>query len=673
MPDEQSPKTRATPGSDVFVSYASQDAAVADAIVEALEGAGLKCWIAPRDVVPGEFYAGAIVHAIDAARVVVLVLSESAAASQHVLREVERASSRKHPVVSFRTDLAPLPADLEYFINTSHWLDASTTGVAGALPKLVAAVQRAVGLGAAEDPARATGPAGPASPATPRPAPPTRAVAPPSRVVIALTAVIAVAFAYVVVDKFWLSKHQAAAPAGPTIATPASEKSIAVLPFVDMSEKKDQEYFADGMAEQIIDTLAKIPGLKVIGRTSSFQFKGRNEDLRTIGSKLNAQYVLEGSVRKVGNRVRVTAQLIDSRDGTQRWANAYDRPVSDVFQMQDEFATALVRALELTVVPLDFHAKHAISSIEAYDAFLRGRYALDRLDPEGVEQAVGYFQQALDLDDQFAPAAVYLGLAYLFQGEWGLAPPRTAFEKARKAADLAIKLDHTSAPPHGVLAALHQSYDWNWIAAEDEINQAIRLSPHDASVLAVSARQSFITGRLDDAARLLAASIARDPLVPWVHLALGWVQQRRGNLVEAEASARRTLEISPTYAGAHYSLGLILLARGEPEAALTEMQKESIEGGQLGGICIAYFALGRMTESNQALTRMLKDQAEDNAFGISEVYAFRGENDKAFEWLDRAYAQRDPSLYLIKGDPPFQKLASDPRYRAFLRKMNLPE
>jgi hypothetical protein len=264
----------------VFVSYASADAAVANAIVETLERRGLRCWIAPRDVKPGGQYADAIVGAINDAMAVVLVLSSSAVASSHVSREVERAASKHKPIIAFRIDVASSSRSLEYFLGESQWIDVPAQGMPAALAKLETAIGQESSRGNAADRTDASEPA--------------QGAAGRAKLVSIAALVIGVGVAAAVgVHFWWSSSHKAAQPAAVVI----SDKSIAVLPFVDMSEKHDQEYFGDGMAEEILDLLAKIPGLTVIGRTSSFQFKGKNEDLRSIGTKLNAAYVLEGSVR----------------------------------------------------------------------------------------------------------------------------------------------------------------------------------------------------------------------------------------------------------------------------------------------------------------------------------------------------------------------------------------
>ena len=357
--------------SDVFISYASQDAAVAAALVEALERRGIACWIAPRDVKAGALYADSIVRAISGAKAFVLVLSESAIASSHVGKEVERASSKKRPIIALRVDAAPLTPALEYFLSESQWVEARAGNMEAAYSRLIDAIREPEQTGPGIIPAVTSGTsAGTASAA--------HLQSRRNRVLLAAgLAVVAVALAALLADKFWLAKHVTAEePAAATNVV--SDKSIAVLPFTDMSEKKDQEYFGDGMAEEILDLLAKIPGLTVIGRTSSFQFKGKNADLRTIGTQLNAAYVLEGSVRKSGDQVRITAQLINTRTGTHEWSETYDRHIGDVLKLQDAIAAAVVRELQLTVASGSLNPRSTPKNADAYDLILRGRHALDR-------------------------------------------------------------------------------------------------------------------------------------------------------------------------------------------------------------------------------------------------------------------------------------------------------
>jgi TolB-like protein len=649
MTEESANQTASS--SDVFLSYASQDAAVANSIVEHLESQGLKCWLAPRDVKPGAKYADAIVRAINEAKAVVLVMSGSAVDSAHVAREVERAASKRKPIIPFRVDTTALNPELEYFLSNSQWIDVTKLGMPAALAKL----KEAVGLGAAtwsaQSMARSSGGRKP--------------VAILAAVVIGLAVVVALSL------QVWRSNHRAVqAPAAAAI----TDKSIAVLPFVDMSEKKDQEYFADGMAEEIIDLLVKVPGLKVIGRTSSFQFKGKTEDLRTIGTQLGVAYVLEGSVRKSGDRLRVTAQLINSRDGTQLLSQTYDRDLIDVLKMQDEIATKVARALQIEMGVRDyFVSRPALRSPEAYTLFVQGQHADMLQGPQGWEKAVSENQRALDLDASFTEAAGVLASLYQYGGFVGYVPRDVAFEKARHFAELALKLDPNSAMAHALLGSIYNSYAWDWLAAGKEIDLALGLAPNYPVALWAATVHSLTVGNWDDALKHVNALQELDPLSPDSYFWLSVVQLRRGRLTDSDVAIRRALELSPAYAGGPYTLGLVLLARRQPDAALAEMRKEPLDAARLIGSALAYFALKRNADSDAALAQLLKNYAAHIPAETAAVFAFRDESDEAFKWLERAYEQKDLLLYRIKFTPEFDKLHDDPRYKAFLKKMNLPE
>jgi adenylate cyclase len=650
---EDAPNHQALGSGGVFISYASRDAAVANSIVENLEKQGLRCWVAPRDVKPGAQYADAIIRAINEAKALVVVLSSSAMDSSHVAREVERAASKHKQIISFRIDGAPLSAELEYFLSNSQWIDVPVLGMPGALAKLAQAVGQGSGQTRAADPVIASN--------TDRKK---------RRLAIAAAMVIGIAVAVALGVHFWSSSHNGVkAPAIGVI----SDKSIAVLPFTDMSEKKDQEYFADGMAEEILDQLVKIPGLTVIGRTSSFQFKDKNEDLRTIGAKLNAAYVLEGSVRKVGDQVRITAQLIDTRTGTHEWSETYDRHIGDVLKLQDAIAAAVARELQLTVAAGYLQSRSSLKNANAYDLILRGRHAADRFDKDGLEEAVALFKQALDRDPTSADAGAGLAYAYYNLGAYGFLAPEVAYEQSRRAATNVLKLDPRNASAHWTLGSIHLLYDWNWAAAEQDYQQVATLAPGTGDALNGKAWLSRVLGRWDEGLSQIKAALAQDPLNPDSYECLAWIQMGRAHLSEAEAAMRRALDIRPTYAWGHFMLGLALLESGNTQSALLEIQQEQQEIAQLSGLAMVYHALGRAADADTTLARMIKEQAADNAFHIASVYAFRGQSDEAMLWLDRAYAQKDFSLFLIKGYLPLQSLAANPRFKALLRKMNLPE
>jgi TolB-like protein/Tfp pilus assembly protein PilF len=654
----------------VFISYASQDATVAQRLCTALEAAGFPCWIAPRDVRAGESYAGAIVQAINSCRMMVLVLSQGAIASPHVLREVERASSKRRPVLSVRLDATRLPPDLEYFLSANQWLDASAKSIEQILPVLVESVRNHEGgmngqaLGASS---RAAGIL---------PGAVTGSIKSPFgwrlRATAIALAVAAVGLAYVLTNKLWLSKQIASGQAKTAATNVVSDKSIAVLPFVDLSEKHDQEYFGDGMAEEVIDRLVNIPGLRVIGRTSSFQFKGRNPDLRTVGEQLGVNYVVEGSVRKSADHVRVTAQLIDARDASHLWSETYDRSADDALRTQGEIATSLSRSLEVGIGADRAQSEGRLKNDTAYDLYLRGRFAAERGDADGMATGITYLRQALDADPSFSDAAVALALTYYDQAFESL-EPSGVFESARHAAASALTLNPKLGLAHAILGAIHNDYDWDWTGADLEFKQAIALAPHDGRVLTMAADHVIALGQLDPARQMLKQALAYDPLLADAYSELAWTEWCAGRYEESLIAARKVLEIDPTYDWGHVSVGQALLYRGDAAAAITEFKLQSNLMEQASGLSLAYHALSRATDSNAALTRLISGGSANYAYEIAEVYAYRGERDESLKWLERAYVQKDATLKWIARDPTMTNLQSDPRYKTFLRKMNLPE
>ena len=459
---------------DVFISYASQDKAVANAVCKYLESAGVACWIAPRNVTPGEFYAESIVHAIDSAKAAVLVLSQHTANSQHVLREIERATSKRHHVVTFRTDTAPLPVGLEYFLNTSQWLDASASGVNRALPKLLEAVRSAI----AQSPGAARAGAGQST--TSRMSQSQRGI------LVALAALIVIALGYVMVDKLWLPKRvdEQKAPVKALTTPPEKsattrailDKSVAVLPFVDMSEKKDQEYMSDGIAEELLNLLAQVPDLRVIARTSSFAFKGKNVEIAEIGEKLGVAYVLEGSVRKSGKTMRISAQLIRTADSTHLWSETYDRPLDDIFKVQDEIANAIVQAMQIRLAGGEAsRRKGGTLNLEAYQLYLRATSALNQNTQESLDAAGNYLDQAIKLDPGYGMAWYEQATVVSMKTDNAWLAPTEGWERVRQLAQHALQLSPDLAEAHARLQWAYMSLDWDWPAAEAEGRRALPL------------------------------------------------------------------------------------------------------------------------------------------------------------------------------------------------------
>ena len=520
------------------------------------------------------------------------------------------------------------------------------------------------------------------APAPPAPAPSESVAAVPpssSSVAVAPTAaapgsrwkiLVPVGVVLVVAAAFWLGRG-GRGPAG-TAAQPGTA-SIAVLPFVNMSSDKEQEYFSDGLSEELLNDLAKIPGLRVAARTSSFQFKGKTEDLRTVGEKLNVATILEGSVRKEGNRVRITAQLIKVADGFHLWSETYDRELKDIFGVQDEIARSVAGSLKVALLGGKTATPSAQgTNAEAYNACLQGRYFYERRSKENVEKAIGYYEQAIKLDPGYAPAWVGLAEARSLQAGHGYLPAEEGYRKAREAVERALALDANLAEAHAAMGWIKMSYDWDWAGADASYQRALALEPGNATVVWRAAELAANLGRFEEALAQDRRAVELDPLNVSTHIYLGEHAFRAGRLEEAAAAFKKALELNPERPFSHTGLGLVYLAQAHPQEALAEMEREREPFFRLGGQALAYHALGRKKEAGTALAEFVTKYHTEGAFQIAELYAFRGEADRAFEWLERAYAQRDPGLAQMKGDPQLKSLERDPRYAAFLKKMRLP-
>ncbi|MGI9103272.1 MAG: adenylate/guanylate cyclase domain-containing protein [Terriglobales bacterium] len=449
--------------------------------------------------------------------------------------------------------------------------------------------------------------------------------------------------------------------------------SIAVLPFVDLSAEKNQEYFSDGLAEELLNDLTKVPGLRVAARTSSFQFKGKTGDLREVGEKLNVAAILEGSVRKEGRRVRITAQLIKTADGFHLWSETYDRQLNDIFAVQEEIARSVAASLKMTLL----EAKSGSGSTragnsEAYTLYLQGRYFLDRRTKEGLEKAIGCYEQAVKLDPGYAAAWAGLAAARSRLADSGYVPLDRTYAQARQAAARALELDPDFAEAHAAMGSIQQRYDWDWTGADSSYKKALELEPGNAAVIRGAAEQAIAMGRLEDALVLDRRAANLDPLGAATQYSLALHAYFAGHFDEAIAASRKALELSPGHVQAHMLLGNIYLAQARPQDALTEIEKEPETVWRLFGRTLTYHALGRKKESDAALAEIVTKFHEEAAYQIAEACAFRGEADCAFKWLDKAYAQRDGGLTQMKGDLLLKKLEHDPRYAAFLKKMRLP-
>ncbi len=461
---------------------------------------------------------------------------------------------------------------------------------------------------------------------------------------------------------------------GPTVSPRPVASSIAVLPFADMSPEKNQQYFSDGLAEELLNHLAKTPGLRVAARTSSFQLRDKSADLRDIGKKLGVATILEGSVRKEGKRVRIAAELVKAEDGFQLWSGTYDRDLNDVFAVQDDIARAITGELKLRLLNASSGSvpQRAISS-EAYNAYLQGRYFYERRTQDDLNRAYEYFQQAVKLDPNYARGWSALAWVLITRGEGGEGSTfEQGYRDGRTAAETALQLDPGLAEAHAAIGRIKRGYEWDWAGADAAFQKALALEPQNSVVLLGASSLQASLGHFDEAVSLNRRAVEIDPLSVTAHVALGIHAYYAGQHELAIDAYQKALAISPDGPEAHYLLGLVYLAKSKPQQALAEFEKNHPNSERAVGQALAYSALGRKTEADAALQQLINAYHEQAAYQIAEVYAFRGEADRAFEWLGIARSHKDAGLAAIKGDPLLKNLSSDPRFETFLRKMGLP-
>jgi TolB-like protein/class 3 adenylate cyclase/Flp pilus assembly protein TadD len=478
--------------------------------------------------------------------------------------------------------------------------------------------------------------------------------------------IVVLSFLSLIVAAYFIFKNFSLATGKPV------DKSIAVLPFVDMSAGKDQEYFSDGLSEELINLLAKIPELKVIGRTSSFSFKGKNEDLRNIAEKLGVAHILEGSVRKDGNKLRVTAQLIRAGDGTHLWSESYDRNQESIFKIQDEIARDVVQQLKLKLIDFASSAGSGTGNIEAYNLVLQGNYFFDKLDKDNVAKAVEFYNRALAIDSNDARAWGKLANAISRQSFQNYIDQNTGYEKARQAALKAISLDKNYATGYLELADIYLYHDFDWDGAKSGYQTALSLEPGNAEIINGLGDAHHPVGRLKEAEEFYKKSILLNPLKPITHMNLGNTLTSAGRYEEAIPHFKKVLELNPQHQRAYMYTGRNYILMGKPELALEEMQKENVENFKVFGLALVYDALGRKQEADEKLKEFIYKYKDNWSYLIAQLYAFRGEKESAFEWLETAYSKRDSWLFWVKNDPLLKNLFSDSRYVSFLKRMNLP-
>ncbi len=485
-------------------------------------------------------------------------------------------------------------------------------------------------------------------------------------------------------SKTQILKAQTIAEEKPTEV--GTQNSIAVLPFTNMSADGDNEYFCDGLAEELLNALSKIDDLKVAARTSAFSFKGINANVSEIGEKLSVKNLLEGSVRRSGNKLRISVQLINAADGYQLWSDRYDRELRDIFDVQDEITLAVVDALKLKLFGDEKAAvlKRYTEDAEVHELFLKGRYYSYKYTAEGWKRAIEFFEKAIEKQPDYAPA--YAGMAASRGCLWffGLLPAGQTIPQSRTAAIRALEIDENLADAYLSLAIITFFYDWEWEKAEQEFKRSIALNPNNAEALSYYAIFLGFEERFDEAISRGKRALELDPLSPLINMNVGWTYFSAGLLDEALDRAGKMIEMEPDFYGAYWLKGAIYLSGGEYEAAVEDLKKAASLGGHqivLADLGSAYSLAGKKDEAAVILKQLLEMRRRDYvpAICMARLYSRTGENKEAIEWLEKAFEERNGEMVFLKGEiagaaagDAFHRIGSDPALIDLLRKMNLP-
>jgi TolB-like protein/Tfp pilus assembly protein PilF len=500
----------------------------------------------------------------------------------------------------------------------------------------------------------------------------------------AIIGLLVVALGYFVFDKFVLDPQRDAElvkasqslskPSENTAIDPAEDngpdkKSIAVLPFVNMSSDPEQEYFSDGITEEVLNLLAKIPDLKVTSRSSVFSLKGHKFDITTLAKKLGVAHILEGSVRKSGNRVRITAQLIEADSDVHMWSDTYDRELDDIFAIQDEIAQEVVTVLQVQILGDIPIVRETDTS--AYTAYLQGQHFLQLENPEGRSDAHDAFSKAIEIDPQYAPGWAGLGHTLRSQANWGDIEHNAGTESAREAVLQALKLDENLDEAWAALGQLQWVYDWDWVKAEGTIKTALQYGPNNVTALMIAANIAKTLGKYEKAIELGNRAVDVDPLNATILTDLGVIYWEAGQYELSAQTLERVLSLYPNHDVTRGRIAVVKVSQGKPEEALQFAQKENFESTRQWANAYIFHDLGREKEATRALDYLIENERNWMAYQIAGLYAYQGKPDKAFEWLEITYDQRDGGITHILGDPSFKSVHDDPRWEPYLLKLGL--
>jgi len=469
------------------------------------------------------------------------------------------------------------------------------------------------------------------------------------------------------VDRFRLQSNQTKALPGLAITAP-HKNSIVVLPFRDLSPQKDHEYFADGLAEELLNSLTKVPQLKVTSRTSAFSFKNQTIDIPTIAEKLGVNYILEGSVRASDSLIRVTIKLIDTKQDKSIWSQSWDRKMINIFEVQNSIATAVASSMEvsLTEAPIP---KMVETDPKVYLLYLQANQAFYESGRENLLRAETYLNQALSMDNKYVPAKLLLAKIYQIQGDYGIAGYDEGNQKAVIIVEEVLKEHPNHAFANALRGDLYLAYDWDFNKAKQYSDKAMQLDPGNAEIIDYAATLALSLGHLKRAIDLQEYSVSLDPINPKAHYGLSTSYLYADQLDAAERSILKALELHATAWAFNYHYSKVLLFNGKPKAALKALEKETDDGWQFNMKALIYHTIGEHEKSDENLNKIIEKYKVDMGYQIAQIYAYRNEADKAFEWLENAYAVHDLGLNEMLADPEFRNLHDDPRWKPFLEKM----
>lgn len=452
-------------------------------------------------------------------------------------------------------------------------------------------------------------------------------------------------------------------------ASDIPENSIAVLPFINLSDDPGNEYFSEGISEEILNSLAQVPSFRVVGRTSSFAFKNRIEDLREIGKILNVSHVLEGSIRKSGRKTRITAQLIKTADGFHLWSETFDRDLDDIFAVQDEIAAAVAGALKLRMLGVPHKVQE--TEPEAYSLYLQALFFYKFHALDSVEKALGLFKKATEVDPEYAPAWVGVAEAYWSLMSLGVFKKSDCIEPALNANSRALEIDPGLADAHVCMARLCASFQQDWETAQSAMNRAQQLAPGSAKVLLQAGHLASNIGNFEESVDLLKHALSLDPLYTTTHIWLSMSYIPLGRFQEAREILLRALNLNPERPVAHMLLGKILLLQGKYREGHKQMELEPEGFWRQFGLALSLHSLKRFEKADATLQAMIEAYTHEGPFQIAEIHGHRGQIDEAFHWLDIALDEHDNGLNELLVSPSLTALHGDPRWAAYVKKMGL--